>query len=402
LSSVSSVSDYRTYDRLRNCRWTQIQSHIDRRYGGITASVPRLSAASEACANFESPIVGFCEPDETFADAGVSVTKLERGRLRWMTDSALRSRLRDMISASDGLHIHGIWEEHSSTAAAMAREARKPYVVSAHGMLDEWAVKSKWLKKALYSSLIERPNLARANCLRALTRTEVDDYRRFGLRNPIAIIPNGVDTPPAVDPGYFLEAHPDLAGKRIVLFLSRLIYKKGLDLLCRAWASVGPRFPDAHLVIAGPDYGAQASIERLIDELGIRSSVTLPGMLSGDIKNSALAASEAFILPSRSEGFSVAALEAIATGVPVILTRQCNFPEVAQSGCGWVVEPDVRQLQDALDMCLLASPSERARMGANGRALAGRRYSWRVIGEQMAEVYDWLLGGPAPTSVEMF
>jgi glycosyltransferase involved in cell wall biosynthesis len=196
--------------------------------------------------------------------------------------------------------------------------------------------------------------------------------------------------------------HPELTSSRIVLFMSRLIYKKGLDILCRAWADVSPSFGNAHLVIAGPDDGAQPGIERLVDEIGIRRSVTFAGMLNGRLKWSALAAAEVFVLPSRSEGFSMAALEAIATGAPVILTRQCNFPEVASAGCGWVVEPDVKQLQGALEACLRTTASERSRMGERGRALAASRYTWPVIGRQMREVYDWVLGGPAPTSVEMF
>ena len=402
MSSVSSVIESRTSNRLGGSCWIQIASHIDARYGGITASVPRLSAATEAYASFQSPIVGFCDPDESPAYAGACVTRLPRGRLRWMTDAKLRCRLRALIAASDGLHIHGIWEEHCATAAALAVDVGRPYMVSAHGMLEEWAVKNKWLKKALYSLFIERPNLSRASCLRALTRTEVDDYRRFGLRNRIAVIPNGVDVPLDLHASHFLDAYPELAGKRLVLFLSRLVYKKGVDLLCRAWAAIASQFEAAHLVIAGPDDGAQPEIERLVDELGIRGSVTFPGMLSGVLKGSAFAAAEAFVLPSRSEGFSMAALEAIAAGVPVILTRQCNFPEVVDAGCGWVVEPEARQIQHALETCLRASVSQRARMADSGRALAARRYSWRVIGGQMAEVYDWLLGGPVPASVELF
>jgi glycosyltransferase involved in cell wall biosynthesis len=269
-------------------------------------------------------------------------------------------------------------------------------------MLEEWAMRSKWLKKAVYSLFIERRNLSRATCVRALTRTEVDDYRRFGLRNKVAVIPNGVDPPQTSDASRFLGAYPNLAGKRIVLFLSRLIYKKGLDLLCHAWSAISRKFPEAHLVIAGPDYGSRGPIERLVDELGLRRSVTFPGMLASDLKWSALAAAEAFVLPSRSEGFSMAALEAIAAGVPVILTRQCNFPEVAAVGCGWVIEPDVAQLQGALEECLGAPAAERTRRSESGRLLAARRYSWPVIGAQMGEVYQWLLGGREPQSVELF
>jgi glycosyltransferase involved in cell wall biosynthesis len=380
----------------------QIGAHIDARYGGVTASVPRLSAATNSSGAFQCPIVGFCDPDEALADASVSVTRFPRGWLHWMTHTESMSRLRTLVAAADGLHIHGIWREHCAIPATLASTLGKPYIVSAHGMLEGWALRSKGLKKAIYSLLIERRNLRGAACLRALTHTELGDYRRFGLRNPVAVIPNGVDTSSVSTKRQFLEKHPELVGRRIVLFLSRLTYKKGLDLLCRAWKDICLHFDDAHMVIAGPDYGARPTIERLVDDLGIRHRITLSGMLAGDIKWSALAAAEVFVLPSRSEGFSVATLEAMAAATPVIITRQCNFPEVADAGCGWVIEPDVKQLQCALRECLEANATERARMGLNGRALAMRRYSWPAIGRQMGEVYNWLSGGPKPPSVELF
>src|SRR5207302_4925853 len=118
LSSASQVIQTRV--AARSSCWLQIGSHIDARYGGVTASVPRLSAAMEARGEFQSPIVGFCDPDETPVDAGISVTRYPRGRLRWITDTELRSRLRAQIAGADGLHIHGIWEEHCAAAAALA------------------------------------------------------------------------------------------------------------------------------------------------------------------------------------------------------------------------------------------------------------------------------------------
>jgi glycosyltransferase involved in cell wall biosynthesis len=366
--------------------------------------VPRLSAATNSSGAFQCPIVGFCEPDETPADAslGVSVTRFPRGRLRWMPHTESKSRLRSLVAAADGLHIHGIWEEHCAIAVPLASKLGKPYIISAHGMLEGWALRSKWLKKAIYALLLERRNLRRAACLRALTHSELGDYRRFGLRNPVAVIANGVETPPVTTKEQFLGKYPELVGRRIVLFLSRLIYKKGLDLLCRAWKDICRHFGDTHLVIAGPDHGGRPTIERLVDELGLRHRITLSGMLAGDMKWSALRAAEVFVLPSRSEGFSVATLEAMAAATPVIITRQCNFPEVSAAGCGWVIEPDVKQLQCALRECLEADPGERTWMGLKGQALAIQRYSWPMIGQQMGEVYEWLSGGPKPSSVELF
>src|SRR5262249_23304811 len=151
-----------------------------------------------------------------------------------------------------------------------------------------------------------------------------------GLKGPVAVIPNGV-TPPGqhISERLFFERYPDLRGRRIVIFLSRVHHKKGLDILCKAWQRVWPLFRDTHLVIAGPDFeNTLASIEALMSELGIGDGVTITGMLEGEMKWSALAASRLFVLPSHSEGFSMAILEAMATGLPVLATHPCNFPEI--------------------------------------------------------------------------
>jgi glycosyltransferase involved in cell wall biosynthesis len=270
-------------------------------------------------------------------------------------------------------------------------------------MLEGWAIKNKRLKKWLYSILIERSNLRRAACLHALTKSEVADYRRYGLRNPVALIPNGVDVPPVVSPDIFLERFPHLRGKRLIIFLSRIHYKKGLDVLCRAWLNVHQRFTDAHLIIAGPDFeNTQSVVQAYIDELRVNSSVTFTGMLRDSMKWSALAASELFVLPSYSEGFSVAVLEAMVMGVPVVISRACNFNEVEDECCGVVISPDAQELQKALTGLLSANRSDVLRMGERGRRLVVARYTWAAIGRQMSSIYTWLLGGPEPANVPVF
>lgn len=140
---------------------------------------------------------------------------------------------------------------------------------------------------------------------------------------------------------------------------------------------------------------------QLVEDLGITRTVKFVGMLRGDMKWSALAAADAFVLPSYSEGFSVAMLEAMAMGLPVIVSRACYFPEISSKQCGWIVEPGLEELTDALMQFFRTSPAVTSRMGANGREVVRNQYSWSTIGEQVVEVYDWLLGGPRPQSVEV-
>jgi len=269
-------------------------------------------------------------------------------------------------------------------------------------MLDRWAVRNKRWKKALYAFLVERRHLRRAVCLHALTYSEAQDYRRFGLTASVAIVPNGITCPRNVSAEPFLNQLPVLRNKQLVLFLGRLHYKKGVDLLCRAWREIMARFPDSHLVLAGPDFeNTAATIRSLISELKLDGRVTITGMLESDLKWSALAAAELFVLPSHSEGFSVAILEALGMGLPVVITPGCNFPEVATHACGLIANATTADIQAALADILALSDRDRQDMGDRGRALVEREYAWPLIGSRIMEVYDWICGGQKPTHVDL-
>ncbi|MDQ2777577.1 MAG: glycosyltransferase [Acidobacteriota bacterium] len=386
-------------------RWTHVVSHLDPKYGGLSAAVPALGSAIAEASRFTVSINAFCHEREHFSPAPgerVDVRYMPLGRFEFWRDAEARRDFNRTVAGSAGVHIHGLWQHSTSAAAQAARTLDKPYVVSAHGMLERWALANKRLKKAVYAALFERRNLQRAACLHALTEAEADDYRRFGLPNPIAVIPNGVTIPSASSPERFLNQFPSLRGKRLVLFLGRIHFKKGLDGLCQAWAQVRSQWPDAHLVLAGPNSeNTRSRIEALCGSLGITRDVTFTGMVSGELKWSALAAAECFILPSYSEGLSVSVLEAMGMGLPVIITEQCNLPEVAANDCGWVIQPRAEQIASALNSFLRASSSDMAQVGRNGRSLVDRRYTWPRVGEQMSSLYEWLLGGSVPSDIEL-
>jgi glycosyltransferase involved in cell wall biosynthesis len=385
--------------------WLQVISHVSPRYGGIATSVPELARATEAESSHTCPIVGFCEETELEhigSDQRSGLEVLPPSRVRWMMDPRLWRRLCDTIRSCNGVHIHGIWGVHCMAAAEMARSSKRPYMISAHGMLEQWALDHKRFKKALYAALVEKRRLQRAACLRALSADEVDDYRRLGLTNPIAIVPNSVDPPINPRADRFWDAYPELSGKRIVLFLGRLHPKKGLPLLLQAWSRKARMAEDIHLVIAGPDSeNTRALLETMTGELNLSSSVTFTGMLTDERKWSALAAASLFVLPSYSEGFSVALLEALAIGVPAIVTTPCHIPEVLIHGCGWVVPPESGRIEGALNEFLSLSLDEAALLGERGRRLARQRFHPSVVGKQMAQVYDWLQGAVLPSDVEI-
>ncbi|MGA2115772.1 MAG: glycosyltransferase [Bryobacteraceae bacterium] len=371
----------------------------------MSSSVPALAVSTAQTGRYSVDLLALCKSDELVDPEplnGVSLRCLPLSGVRGIADLVLYKSLRPILRQAHVVHVHGVWQQHSVTALALAAQMGIPTFVSAHGMLESWAVNNKRLKKTIYSALVERRRLRRSACLRALTLTEVGDYRRYGLTNPAVVIPNGISPPGVADPGLFLDKFPNLRGRRTVLFLSRIHYKKGLVPLCHAWARISRQFPEATLVIAGPDFeNTLKSLKALIVDLGLENRVVLTGMMAGAIKWSALAASECFTLPSFSEGFSVAVLEAMAMGLPVVISHQCNFPEIVDRGCGWLIQPEVEQIADALAE-LLGAPAERRReIGENGRRLIAAKYNWSTIGQQMADVYDWTRGGPKPGSTEI-
>jgi glycosyltransferase involved in cell wall biosynthesis len=380
-----------------------VVSHLNPIYGGIAASMRSFCEATEQ-QGISSPLVGFCAPSELEQAQPPSFPSpmcLPAGRIRWMVDTRLRRELMNLIRSNEGVHIHGIWESHCAVASSMAQSNRTPYIISAHGMLERWALQHKRFKKALYATMVEVNNLRRATCLRALTADEAHDYRRIGLSTPLAIVPGAVELPKCVDRELFPNAFPDLINKRIVIFLGRLHPKKGLDLLIRAWANTGNSVRDAHLVIAGPDTdGMRMTLERLTSDLGVASSVTFAGMMNASMKWSALANSSLFVLPSFSEGFSVAVLEAMGAGLPVVVTDACHFPEIAQKDCGWVIEPSQKALEDALSEYFQCRMWEGEAMGNRGRKLVESKFTWNVVGDQMARVYEWANGGRRPDNLE--
>lgn len=378
-----------------------VASHLDPRFGGIVTSLPPLCRAIEDQARYQSSLAAFCLAEEAVSQEQASgVYRFPHDRSSWLLNPHLRKQFDALTREAALLHVHGLWEAHCAIGASAARRARRPYVISAHGMLDPWALKQKSWKKTVYSQLVERRNLGSAACLRAMTLNEAEQYRDFGLKNPIAVIPNGVKIPANLSADLFLDHFPEARGRAIVLFLGRIHPKKGLFELCRTWREVRSRFPESHLVIAGPDFaGTESGLRRVVAEQAIQDSVTFTGMLKGPLKWSAYASATVFTLPSHSEGFSVSVLEALGSGTPVLITDACYFPDVQKAKAGWTIGSATEDEILAALTSALELPVPCIRMlGANGAKLVAEKYSWAKIASQFADLYDWLLGGPAPAS----
>jgi poly(glycerol-phosphate) alpha-glucosyltransferase len=290
----------------------------------------------------------------------------------------------------DVLHLHALWMYTSLVAAKWRRRTTHPLVVSPNGMLEPWALSNSAWKKRLAGLIYEYRMLRNASVIHANTRKELSDIRNFGLRNPVAIIPNGVSLPARM-------ARPGGGSLRLV-FLGRLHPKKGLRELLAAWAQLaaGER-SDWRLAIAGwDDGGHEAELRRLAKESEIASSVEFVGPKFGPEKEELLGEATAFVLPSFSEGLPMAVLEAWSYGLPVVMTEHCNVPEGFASEAAVRVAPEADSIAAGLRVLMRMTHGELAAMGARGRALVERQFSWPQIAAQMAEVYRWVLGGGTP------
>lgn len=294
------------------------------------------------------------------------------------------------------IHLHGMWSPYLAIAALVAHFKRIPFIISPHGCLEPWALSYKKNKKYLALKTYQGVVLRSASMFVATANQEAQSIRSLGYRQPIAVIPNGVD----VD----LLVKPDLSvGLKTILFLSRIHPIKGLLDLVEAWAI--SRQPGWRIVIAGGDVGGYREIvEALIQAKGLQSDFEFTGFIDGKRKQACFDAATLFILPTYSENFGIAIAEALANELPVITTTGAPWNDLVEHRCGWWVAAGVRGVTDALIAAMACSPDELRAMGKRGRELVINKYSWSQIGATGLEVSNWLLdqSSPKPNVINLF
>jgi glycosyltransferase involved in cell wall biosynthesis len=256
-------------------------------------------------------------------------------------------------------------------------------------MLNPWSLAQKPWKKRLALSFGVRRVLNGARFIHCLNAEEAALIEPLGLTSQSLVFPNGVfleEIEPLPKSGKFASAHPEIRGRRFVLFLGRLHHVKGLEFLAEAWAQCAGAVPEVDLVVAGPDGGAKSDFEARIAGAGLSHRVHLVGPLYGADKYAALVDAACFCLPSKQEGFSVAIVEALACGVPVIMSEACRFPEAVAAGAAQMVPLEATALAQAL-RSVLSNPNQAEAMGRAGRDLIRRRYTWPVIATRILDIY---------------
>ncbi|MBD2495355.1 hormogonium polysaccharide biosynthesis glycosyltransferase HpsP [Nostoc sp. FACHB-280] len=294
----------------------------------------------------------------------------------------------------DLAHIHALFSPISSAAATVCREKKLPYVLRPLGTLDPADLQKKKQLKKLYVELIERQNLAGAAAIHFTSEQEAKISARFGVKTKDLVIPLGVKPPQSISASAVrgqLGISEDLP---LVLFMSRIDPKKGLNLLIPVLEKLLADDCKFHFVLAGtnpqdPDY--EDKIKFQIENSPLRSHTTMTGFVSGELKAGLLQAADLFVLPSYYENFGIAVAEAMVAGIPVVISDQVHiWQQVSDSQSGWVGQTEVSSLLELLQQAL-QNPQERQRRGDNAQKYALENFSWDAIARQMIQAYEQIL-----------
>lgn len=294
--------------------------------------------------------------------------------------SALKLAAQDV----DIIHTNSIWMFPNVYQAWAARGTKCKTVIGPRGTVSKWALSRSRLKKFIFGHLWQYPAMRAADMFVASCQEEADDIRRLGYRQPIALIPNGIDVPDKLS----LEK----ASRRRMYFLSRIHPKKNVELLLRCWAKLESSFPDWDLSIVGRVTSNDYALDMmsLTKSLGCKR-VTFEGEINGSDKTKFMAESECMVLPTHSENFGMVVAESLACGTPVICSTGAPWRGLEDNNCGWWIPPEEESFLNKMRQVMLLSRDELRKMGENGRDWMRRDFDWEGIGLKLKMAYEWLL-----------
>lgn len=317
------------------------------------------------------------------------------GTTGWQYSPLMAAALKKDLAGFDAAYITSVWNYPAAIAARACAQKGIPYVVSPRGNLYPYALRKKAFKKWLYYSCVLKKPLARAAAIHYTSDNEARECHSFlGLKNDAWIIPNGIDAADWPRPSSceaLFNRLPDLRHKKIILFMGRISWKKGLDILLPAFARLHKEHPDTHLLIAGNDEGGYTKkIHEWSAQYGIEKKLTLAGLLTGDIKIQAYTASSLFVLPSYSENFGMAVVEALVCGTPVVVSNKVAIcEELLRDKAGLVADTNPESLYQNMH-ALLADAQLRETVSRNGKKAAGELYDIGKVAKRMRDAFNTL------------
>ena len=318
----------------------------------------------------------------------------------WGFSLPMALALRRAIQKVDIVHIHSLYLFHDLVAGHYCRRYNVPYLICPHGSLDPFIYKRHRLRKTFMELLFERKNIKDAAAIHFIAEEEKKLASPYICQTRGIVVPLGLDLSEyeiLPERGTFRSRYPETDGKKIVLFFGRLNFKKGLDILVRAFARVVRVRDDVHLVLAGPDNeGYGSKVQTWLKEQGVLDRATFTGMLLGKDKLAVLRDADMFVLPSYSENFGISVVEAMACGVPVVISDKVNiWREVAESGAGKVAPCDADRFADIM-LELLDNPEAARQMSEKGKALVKEQYQWSSVATAMVDVYRSIVSEKDP------
>jgi glycosyltransferase involved in cell wall biosynthesis len=291
-------------------------------------------------------------------------------------------------SAFDIYHGHGLWQMPVHQMSRYARKIHIPYVISPRGMLEPWSLEQGKIKKKIALRLYQFNDLSKTACIHATGNIEAKNIHKLGFKNPIAVIPNGIDLSEL-----FIKDKEEVKFKNTILFLSRIHPKKGIELLIEAWTKIEkPIRKDWVIKIAGNGNEKYiVHLDKLISESKLENEIEIIGPKFGEEKITVYRQADIFVLPTYSENFGIVVAEALACGVPVITTKGAPWEELNTLNAGWWIDIGVEPLANALNEAMQLSDNERRKMGLNGRKLVEENYSIESVAQKMIQLYEWIL-----------
>lgn len=290
---------------------------------------------------------------------------------------------------SDIFHGNGLWQFPVHCMAKVAQKTNVPYIISPHGMLEPWALNAGKLKKKIALWVFQFSDLELAACIHTTAQQEADNVRKLGFKNPIAVIPNGINLSE-----FSFPIQKQEKAKRTVLFLSRIHPSKGIELLIKAWECLPVSLRNGwQIKIAGN--GEQkyiTSLQQIIKIKSLENEISIIGPQFGNDKLKTYHEADLFVLPTYSENFGIVVAEALACGIPVITTKNTPWEELNTRNAGWWIEIGVEPLVSALLKAMQLSNVQRQQMGQNGHQLVTENYSIELVTLKMIKLYDWVLG----------
>lgn len=334
-----------------------------------------------------------------FKRDGVTVVlfdRLGKGRIASAISISLARALSRQVSEYDVVHTHSLYLFHNLVAGHYCRKHGVPYIVRPHGTLDPFLYHRHRFRKSIVEWLFENRNMAHSAALHYTAAEEMELAAPFVHGAPGFVVPLGLhldEYRTLPEAGRFREKYPEMKGRKIILFLSRINFKKGLDLLIKGFAEAARGRDDLHLAIVGPeDAGFGDTVRDWIATEGIQNRVTFTGMLAGVEKLAAFKDAEMFVLPSYSENFGISVIEAMACGLPVVISDKVNiWREVKNAGAGKVVSCKAPEVAAAI-LGLLDSRDAVA-MGENAKTMVEQQFQWNKIALQLETVYEKIVSG---------